>query len=66
MNTRGRRRWVLPAYLVMLALWVLAVVVSFAVFDGPSSPVTWLSIGVTFLLLIVLIAGELMARRESR
>jgi peptidoglycan/LPS O-acetylase OafA/YrhL len=63
-NTRGRRRWVLPLYVVMLAIWVLALVVSFAVFDGPTSPVSWGTVGVVSLMLVVLIVGEVTARGE--
>ena len=65
MNATGRRRWALPLYLVMLALWVLALVVSFALFDGPMSPISWVTVGVVFLMLVVLIVGELRARGEG-
>lgn len=63
---QGWRRWLLPVSLVLLVLWVAAVVVTFEVFGGPTSPIQWLSIVVTFLALALVVAGELMARRERR
>ena len=63
MNATGRRRWALPVLSVTLVLWLLAVVVDFIVFDGPTSPLQWVTIGFVVLMLVVLIAGELRARR---
>jgi O-antigen/teichoic acid export membrane protein len=60
------RRRALPLYAVMLVLWVLALVVDFALFDGPSSPVQWITVGAVTSMLIFLIISELMARGERR
>ena len=66
MNTRSRRRcWVLPVFLALLAVWSLAVVVSFAAFGGPTGPVAWLQIGAVFVALVLLVSGELMSRRKG-
>jgi hypothetical protein len=65
-NATGWRRWALPIHVVLLGLWVLALVVDFVVFDGPSSPLHWIAYGVVTLLLVVRIAAELKARAEAR
>jgi peptidoglycan/LPS O-acetylase OafA/YrhL len=64
MNMTGVRRWALPIYATLLVLWTLALVVSYVAFDGPTSPVHWVTVVVTFAMLVVLIAAELKARRE--
>ncbi len=65
MSASRWRRWALPVYVVLLALWVAAIAVDFVVFDGPTSPVQWLQIVVVAIMLAVLIAAELKARREA-
>ena len=39
--------------------------VSFAAFGGPTGPVAWLQIGAVFVALVLLVSGELMARRKG-
>jgi hypothetical protein len=51
-----------PIYVVLLALWVGAIIVSFVVFDGPTAVYQWISIVLVFVMLVVLIAGELRLR----
>ncbi len=66
MNASGRRRWALPLLVVLLALWMLALVVSFVVFDGLTLVLQWIQFGVVTLMLVVLIVGELRARRDGQ
>jgi prepilin signal peptidase PulO-like enzyme (type II secretory pathway) len=66
MNATDWRRRVLPVCVVVLVLWTVALVVDFVVFDGPTSLYQWVSVAVVYLMLAVLIAGELKARREGQ
>jgi membrane protein YdbS with pleckstrin-like domain len=53
-------------YVVLLVIWIVVTIVSFAVFGGPSSPVSALSIVVTFLILAVGLYAEWRYRQEQR
>ena len=65
MNATRWRRWALPFFVTTLVLWLSALVVNVIVFDGPTTPFQWLMVGYVVTMLVVLIAGDLLARRED-
>ena len=57
-----RLRWMLPIYLVLGALWTVAVAIDIAL-GGLTSPVYWLNI---VLVALVLIGGIVIESRHRR
>ena len=57
-----RLRWMLPIYLVLGALWTVAVAIDIAL-GGPTSPIHW---GQIVFVALVVIVGAITAWRHRR
>ena len=60
------RRRLLRLYWVMLVVWVVALVLTLTVFGGFGSPLSAVSVAITFLVIVFGIVSFWMSGREDR